>query len=337
MTIGLVLGKFAPLHHGHQLVMDAASAATDNQIFIIYDSPSVTDIPLPIRARWVRSLYPKAEVIEAWGGPEEVGLSEEIQTLQVAFLKKILQNRPVTHFFNSEAYGEYVAQALRAVNVQVDAARQRHQISATMLREKHALLSDFVSYEVHQDLIRKVVFLGAPGTGKSTITKAAAAKFKTVHMPEYGREYWEANAVERRLTMTQLEAIADIHLQRERALIRAANCTIFVDTDASTTAIFADYYHGRRSQNLEQLANEASSRYDLTFLCLNDFPYPDTEDRSGEANQIEFQRRIVEDLRARKRPYVELSGSQARRLEIIEGVLAHHRLFSNPADWNQIA
>jgi len=54
MTLGLVLGKFAPLHRGHQLVLDAATHQTENQVVVIYDSPSTTDIPLAVRARWVR-------------------------------------------------------------------------------------------------------------------------------------------------------------------------------------------------------------------------------------------------------------------------------------------
>ena len=70
---GLTLGKFAPLHQGHQWLLNTALAEMDEVVVIIYDCPERTDIPLPIRANWLRGLYPTVEVIEAWDGPCEVG------------------------------------------------------------------------------------------------------------------------------------------------------------------------------------------------------------------------------------------------------------------------
>lgn len=35
--------------------------------------PETTTIPLPVRAEWIRRLYPAVEVIETWDGPREVG------------------------------------------------------------------------------------------------------------------------------------------------------------------------------------------------------------------------------------------------------------------------
>lgn len=333
MKLGLVLGKFAPLHHGHQLILDAATNQTDNQVVVIYDSPSTTNIPLEVRARWVRQLYPLAEVIEAWGGPEEVGLEPDLMFKHERYLASVLGKRRVTHFFNNEPYGEHVAESLGAVNVQLDPGREAVPISGTALRAKPHLLADFVDAVVLKDLVRKVVFIGAPGTGKSTIAEEAASHLQTVHLPEYGREYWEKHSVNRRLTMHQLEEIAQTQLALEASLLPRALGTLFIDTDASTTAIFADYYHGHRSPTLDSLAQRASQRYDLTFLCLNDFQFSDTEDRSGETNQIEFQRRILENLRAQRRPYIELGGSVANRVKLVEQVLSRHKLFDNPGGW----
>jgi cytidyltransferase-like protein len=78
---GLTLGKFAPLHKGHQLVIETALAEMDELLVIIYDSPEVTPVPLTVRAGWIRNLYPQVKVIEAWDGPTEVGASPEIKRL----------------------------------------------------------------------------------------------------------------------------------------------------------------------------------------------------------------------------------------------------------------
>ncbi len=41
---GLTLGKFAPLHKGHQLVIETALAEMDEVISIIYDAPKTTSV-----------------------------------------------------------------------------------------------------------------------------------------------------------------------------------------------------------------------------------------------------------------------------------------------------
>ena len=336
-STGLVLGKFAPLHRGHQLLMDTATEQTQNQIFVVYDSPSVTQIPLPVRAEWIRKLYPDAEVLEAWGGPEEVGLETKVREAQEEFLKELLGSRQVTHFFSSEKYGDSLAESLGASHHLVDENRQEVPISGTELRLQPNLGKEYLSPVVLRDLVRKVVFLGAPSTGKSTICEALALKFNSVFVAEYGREYWEKFAVDRRLELWQLEEIAEGHIQREENAIAQASESLFIDTDASTTEIFAKYYHGASSSRLSELANRATKRYDLTFLCLNDFPYADTPDRSGEANQNDFHRRIKENLRAQQRPFIELGGTVAERIEKVAKVLTNHKLFCNPMEWSESA
>ncbi|HEX5692051.1 MAG TPA: adenylyltransferase/cytidyltransferase family protein, partial [Roseiflexaceae bacterium] len=65
-TRGLTLGKYAPLHLGHQLVIETALAEVERLIVLIYPCPELTPVPLPVRAGWIRQLYPQATVIEAW-------------------------------------------------------------------------------------------------------------------------------------------------------------------------------------------------------------------------------------------------------------------------------
>jgi NadR type nicotinamide-nucleotide adenylyltransferase len=334
MTTALVLGKFAPLHNGHMLLLDLAVSSFKNQIFVVYDSPSVTNIPLAIRATWLRALYPSAEVIEAWGGPEEVGLEPQVMAAQEEFLLQILAHRKVTHFISSEPYGDHVAKRLGAESVQLDPNRSKVPISASKIRADQFGNRHFVHEIVYRDLIRKVVFLGAPSTGKSSIAKECAEALSDQWMPEYGREYWEANAVDRRLTMVQLEEIARGHLARENELLLQARKYFFVDTDASTTANFAHYYHGSVSPYLASASKAAAQRYDLTFLCENDFPFADTEDRSGAVQQADFQRQIEQNLIAQRRPFIRLTGSITQRVEKVRQALETIPHFSNPAEWS---
>lgn len=68
-TLGLTLGKFAPLHKGHQFMFETALREVDELIVVIYET-KVSPVPLQIRANWIRSLYPAVRVIEAWDGPD---------------------------------------------------------------------------------------------------------------------------------------------------------------------------------------------------------------------------------------------------------------------------
>lgn len=55
---GLTLGKFAPLHKGHQYMIETALQEMDEVYVLIYDTP-VIPIPLSIRAGWIREMYPR--------------------------------------------------------------------------------------------------------------------------------------------------------------------------------------------------------------------------------------------------------------------------------------
>lgn len=331
-TRGLTLGKYAPLHRGHQMLIETALAEMDEVVVIVYDSPDTTDIPLRVRADWIRRLYPTVEVIEAWDGPAVVGYTPEIMRAHEEYVLRVLDVGRVTHFYSSEPYGDHMSRALGAVDRRVDEARARVPVSGTEVRADPFLHREFIDPLVYRDLVTSVVLLGAPSTGKSTLAERLAAEFGTQWMPEYGREYWEAHQVERRLTPAQLVEIAEEHLRREDALLGDANRYLFVDTNAMTTATFARYYHGNVPARLQEMADACATRYDLTLVCDCDIPYEDTWDRSGEVNRAAFQRQVIDDLRRSKAPFLTLRGDLDRRVETVKGYLAKHRKFMNILD-----
>jgi HTH-type transcriptional regulator, transcriptional repressor of NAD biosynthesis genes len=331
-THGLTLGKFAPLHKGHQLIIDTALAEMDEVSVIIYDAPETTFIPLNVRSNWIRKLYPKVKVIEAWNGPTEVGNTPEIKHKHEKYIIEYLKISGITHFYSSEFYGEHMSAALGAINRLVNPSRNAVAISATKIREDPFLYRDYVSPIVYQDLITNVVFLGAPSTGKTTIARELADKYKTVWMPEYGREYWETNQVNRRLSLGQLVAIAEGHLERENELLHQANQYLFTDTNAITTFMFSQYYRQAAHNRLVELANLAQSRYDLVFLCDIDIPYDDTWDRSGDVNRKIFQKQIIGDLLVRKIPFINLSGDLESRIKKVTKTLGEFQKYQSFAE-----
>lgn len=322
---GLTLGKFAPLHAGHQLVLETALAECDEVTCLVYDSPEVTDIPLSVRAGWIAALYPRVRVVEARGGPVEMGDTPEIQRAHERFVQDDLGIRRVDRFYSSEFYGAHMSRALGALDRRIDPDRRTVPIAGTTIRADPYRCRQFLHPKVYRDHVTTVVFLGAPCTGKSTLAERLARELGTVFMPEYGREYWDQHQADRRLTPGQLVEIAEGHLEREDALIQEAREFLFVDTNALTTAVFARYYHGAVDPKLVALADSCPLRYDLVFLCSDDFPYDDTWDRSGPANRTLMQAMVVQDLASRGIAAAALRGSLELRVETVKAALQEHR------------
>lgn len=326
--VGLTLGKFAPLHKGHQFIIETALKEVDELVVLIYDT-SVINSPLNVRSKWIKDLYPSVNVIEAWDGPEGYSNERSFEILQEQYIIKALCGKEITHFYSSEFYGDHVSKALGAVDRRIDESRQLVPISATMIRENPFKYRHFVSDIVYRDLITKVVFVGAMSTGKSTITEALAKKYNTTFASEYGREYWTEHQVDRRISFEAFDEIAIGHIEREDKAMLNANKYLFVDTNAITTYMFALDYHGKAPKQLIQIALENAQRYDLFFLCNDDIPYDDTWDRSGEQKRSVFHKQIIADLHNRKIPYITLNGNLEERIKRVDEVLSSFEKYNN--------
>lgn len=327
--VGLTLGKFAPLHKGHQLLIETALAEMDEVIVLIYDAPEVTAIPLSVRANWIRQLYPGVQVIEAWNGPSEVGYSDAIKKAHEDYVIHELGLSGITHFYSSEAYGEHMSKALQAQDRRVDCARSQVPVSATDIRQDAYAKRAYVDPRVYRDLVTQVVLLGAPSTGKTTLASTLAEHFNTCWVPEYGREYWEQNQVDRRLRPDELLHIAERQLELEAQQLSQANQYLFSDTNALVTEVFCRHYHAKVPERLRALSRQTGSHYDIVFLCDDDIPFDDTWDRSGIGQRTAFQRQIIQALQGYRIPYITLSGDLPERIAKVEAVLSRYYKYSN--------
>lgn len=328
---GLTLGKFAPLHRGHQHLIETALREIDELVVLVYDAPDVTSIPLPVRAGWIRQLYPSVRVIEVWDGPQAVGRDPDLMRRHEECVLRALGDSRIDRFYSSEFYGEHMSRALGAEDRRVDPDRADVPVSATAVRAEPFRHRAFVAPEVYRDLIVNIVLLGAPSTGKTTLAERLARDAGTKWMPEYGREVWERHHVDRRLTPEQLVEIARGHVEREDALLLESDRVLFCDTNALTTFVFAHAYHGDALPELERIAAACATRYDLTFVCGDDIPYADTWDRSGDGDRDVMQRRTLAELAARRIPYLVLRGDLAARAATVRRLLSRFTKFGNPA------
>ena len=149
--IGCTIGKFAPLHKGHQFLIETALREMDEFYVVIYDT-NVINIDVKKRAGWIKKLYPKVKIIYAYNSPKQYGLDSESVNIQMEYLSKIIKDIPVTHFYSSELYGEKVAEYLHIENRLVDFNRTQYPINAPKIRENYNQEIKYLEEFVYKDL-----------------------------------------------------------------------------------------------------------------------------------------------------------------------------------------
>lgn len=151
MKIGFTIGKFAPLHKGHQYLIEKGLNEMDKFYVIIYET-KVTEISIETRANWIKQMYPDVSIIYAKNPPSQYGLDEQSVKIQIDYLKQMVKGIQVTHFYNSEPYGKFVARDLGVNEIQVDRKREKFPISGTEIRKGVKNKKNFLEEIVYKDL-----------------------------------------------------------------------------------------------------------------------------------------------------------------------------------------
>lgn len=299
MLTGLVVGKFAPLHKGHEALIAFAQAQCDRLVILSYSKPELPGCPPERRAAWIAALYPDAlrlvlddDALAAaaarTGQPPRIlpdnDAPDEDHRSFVAWVCRAMLGLTIGRVFTSEAYGEGFAASLArhfghpVEHVMFDRQRTRVPISATQLRADPALHRAYVSPAVRRGLVRRVTLLGGESTGKTTLAAALAKRLGTPWVPEYGRELWELRGGD--LRFDDLLTIAREQIAREDAALCDATGWLVCDTSPLVTMFYSDSMFGRVDPELSRLAERS---YDATILCAADFAFVQDGTRKDDA------------------------------------------------------
>lgn len=126
----------------------------DKFYVVIYETKLI-ETSIEKRAKWIKDIYPEVNIIFAKNPPSQYGLDEESIKIQTNYLKKLVKDINVTHFYNSELYGKYVARDLKVQEVQVDRKREKYSISATKIRQNVEENKEFIEKNVYGDIRKK--------------------------------------------------------------------------------------------------------------------------------------------------------------------------------------
>lgn len=169
MKIGFTIGKFAPLHKGHQYLIEKGLKEMDKFYAIIYET-KVTNIPIEKRANWIKQKYPQVNLIYAKNPPSQYGLDEESVKIQTDYLKELVKDIKVTHFYNSEPYGKFVARDLKIEEIQVDRNREKYPISGTKIRNNVEENQEYIEGNVYGDIMNNNGKIGIFDSGIGGVT-----------------------------------------------------------------------------------------------------------------------------------------------------------------------
>lgn len=339
--LGLVVGKFAPLHNGHLLVVQKALSLCEQVAVVSYSNPELPGYEAEHREAWLTSCFPTATVLvvtperlASWltgDPPLPIPTNDATDFAQREFTAMLCDRvlgRPVDAVFTSEDYGDgYAAHlterfqaehpgACAVRHVKVDRERSTVPISGTELRGNLWRHWSYLPRPVARSLVRRIVFLGGESSGKTVLAARLAEELDTECVPEYGRELWEAK--KGALVYEDLALIAREQTRREESIVEAARAFLFCDTSPLTTLFYSLDMFGRAEP---ELLLAAQRPYSLVVLCAADFPFVQDGTRRDERFRQQQHEWYESQLRARGVSYVTAYGSLGERVQFVRQLL----------------
>lgn len=339
--LGLVVGKFAPLHAGHLHLIGHAAAHCERLLIVSWCQPEPANCDAASRRRWLAACCSQHECVVLDDAalaqactdrglasrtlPPDASDDATQQHFLAWLLAEVLQRSPDA-MFASEPYVQPCADVLAArlghaiTPVLVDPSRQAVPVSATRIRQSPESLRHFLPDAVWADWVPRVCFLGGESTGKSTLAAALAARHGTVPVAEYGRELWVQRGGE--LLETDLLHIAQVQQAREAEVAATAPSIVFCDTSALTTLFYALDGYGHADP---ELVERARRPYHLNVLCEPDFPFVQDGTRRGEAFREHQHAWYLREIGERQLPLLRVHGPLTERVQQVETTLGIQR------------
>lgn len=332
---GLVVGKFCPLHLGHEYLISEALDQCEQLWLVSYTRPEFPGLGPAMRQVWLTERFPTAQVLAF----DQRGLNQLCNSLGLAaceiptndapdeehrsfmaWLCMAVLNTMVDVVFTSESYGPGFAESLSnhftrqqskpvlVTHISVDVARKRWPISGTVLRQSQYSEQDRVSREVWCDLRPRIAILGGESSGKTTLAQALARKLGCNWVPEYGRTLWERR--QGVLHFEDMLAIAKEQIRQERTLAQCKSPLI-----CDTTPLVTEFYSQEMFGKVDPQLNVLSQRqYKMVFLCDGDFEFVQDGTRRDRAFRKRQQGWYIDQLNRRGVDFIVLTGSLQGRL-----------------------
>lgn len=343
MSLGVIVGKFLPLHTGHINFINKCSTKVDKLIVVLCYSDKnseickdngIPEIKKTDQLRWLHTIYQDIEHIEIRSIDESnIPVYPDGWKEYIKLVKEVVPEK-IDYMFSSEpAYDEHYKKLLpEAEHIIVDPDRKDMGISATMVRSDPFKYWEFIPSVVRPFFVKKIVIVGTESCGKTTLTKFLAKAFNTSWVEEYGRNYIfeECGGSEDNLVYEDYIKIAMHHKKLEEEAIRSSNKVVFIDTEAIVTQFYCKLYEGKEDPAISEIIQR--QEYDLWIYLHNDVKWVDDGLRkNGSQEDREKGKKILFELLERYSIFknmVTVRGNYEERLEKVIK-LVREKFFNN--------
>ena len=159
---------------------------------------------------------------------------------------------------------------------------------------------------------RRVVVIGSESTGKTTLARRLAERYRTVWVPEYARAWLDAKGSP--LDEGDVERIARGQISAEDEAAWKARELVVLDTSILSTVVYATHYYGACPA---WIVREAHARHDGLYLLTDiDVPWVADPQRDRGGRRAEMHALFVEALESRALPYIVVRGDWDERWRI---------------------
>jgi NadR type nicotinamide-nucleotide adenylyltransferase len=160
--------------------------------------------------------------------------------------------------------------------------------------------------------IVRVAILGGEASGKSTLAAALATHYRSIWVPEYLRDFVEAQ--QRTPHPHEQFSIAAKQVERETAALARAAGFLFCDTSPRMTAAYSRHYFGNTDAALDALT--MAHTYDATIVTAPTIPWAsDGLQHDSEAARQAVHDIVVDMLQRAVIPFLLVDGDVAQRVE----------------------
>jgi len=314
-TTGLVLGKFYPLHKGHQYLLSLAYHFVDELYIIVEEMPNET-IPVSLRASWIQSLFSNAKVLTLSDfNPQLPAEHPDFWAIWTKSLTRLVPEK-IDYVFASEPYGKILGEHLTAIFISTG-GRDRYPISGTQIRNNPYAHWHMLTDPVKSFYRKRVCICGPESTGKSTLSRRLAEHFDqrfqgSSLVTEFARTY--LTDINHELCSADFYTIAKGQSASEAALFSQSGPLQIIDTGVNASSIWHRFLMGHNDAILDEFCS--SIRYDLYLLCMPDIPWVPDGARYLPNQSQAFYQALVAYLNKRDANYVTVSGSWDTRWDI---------------------
>ena len=312
MRHGLVIGKFLPLHAGHEALIRFAKSNCD-ELIVLLGVTAGEPIPGHLRYKWLWETFrsePRIRIEYTDDPlPDAPVSSRDVSKVWADYLSKRFPETRI--IFSSENYGEYLAEYMGIEHRFFDAERNKIPVSGTMIRENPYANWQYISASAKPHFIKKICVFGAESTGKSVLTERLAAYYKTEFVPEVARHLIDEDGG--KVTFDIIKKIGPAHAEAIIAQHKTVGKFLFVDTDVEITRLFSEYYFNRVPDFPAWV--DAANAFDFYLFMETDTPYIEDPQRDSEHIREFFRNKLIDILQNKNADYEIISGSWDERFK----------------------